>query len=108
MKNLIICLVVVLSGAVSGQSIVRPCEKSGDYYYQQNFELSFSRDASGLWFGSNEPCLTPELKTGLKRFFRETNYREYSRMGDYTVHIVKKEGRYYIVQKESPLNLVRL
>lgn len=108
MRTLIIAFSLLLSGVVFGQSLYQPCVKGGDFHYRQNFEVKVNQTAYGISFESGNPCLTDDLKSGIRKFFDKTTYRQFHKMGDHTLHIVKDRERYYVVEQEKPLKLFKL
>ena len=108
MRTLIIAFSLLLSGVVFGQSLYRPCVKGGDYRYEQNFEVTINKNSYGISFKSGNPCLNDDLKSGIEKFFRNTTYRQFKKMGEHTLRIVRDNGIYYVVERESPLRLFEL
>ncbi len=106
MRTLIIAFSLLLSGVVFGQT--RLACQSSDYWYKEDFKVNLTRDSYGIQFESRNPCLTNSIENGIKRFFQTTRYKEYSRMGKYTLRIIKKRDGYFLVQEENPSNLIKL
>lgn len=105
-RTLIITFSFLLSGVVFGQSRYE-CQSS-DYWYKEDFKVNLTRDSYGIQFESRNACLTNTIEKGIKRFFQTTRYKEYYRMGKYTLRIVKKGDDYFVVQEENPSNLIKL
>lgn len=106
MRTIIIILSFALSGLAFGQSRYE-CQSS-DSWYKEDFKVSLTKDSYGIQFESRNVCLTESIESGIKDFFRKTSYKEFNRMGRYTLRILKKGDDYFLVQSESPLNLIKL
>lgn len=108
MRTIIVILSFALSGLIFGQSLYRPCVKSGDVRYDENFQVEVNKTSYGLSFESRNPCLTKELESGIESFFRNTTYQKFKKMGKHQLHILKDRNTYYVVEEESPQKLFKL
>lgn len=84
------------------------CRKDGDTRYKENFEVKLNKDLYGVSFPGENRCLNAELKTSISSFFKRTHEREYQGVGSWTINIVKKGDRFYLLQTEWPLKLQEL
>lgn len=108
MRTIIVILSFALCGLAFGQSLYQPCKKSGDNYYEENFIVKVNQTSYGPYFDSFDRCLTDDLKKGIERFIKETQFKEYRKNGEHSIHIIKDRGKYYVIEKESPKSLFEL
>ena len=74
------------------------------YRNTEAFYVTFTKSAYGLEFDRNDRALTPELKTKIERFMKNTNRPKYKGLGKITLEIIKRNN-YYIVENKKPEKL---
>lgn len=115
MKKLLHILILTLgyTTIVNAQSvpILNPRQQEvSSLFDQENFRVHFSVSSFGIEFKLNDPVLDDKLKEKIRNFMKKNaSIRpKYDRMGKFTLHIIKKNDHYYVVEREKPRELIPL
>lgn len=74
----------------------------------ERFTVTFEKSMYGITFKRNDRTLTDELKTKIERFMKNTNRSKYRGVGTFTLEIIKRNGKYFVVEQKSPERLLEL
>jgi len=72
------------------------------YTNQEAFSISFEKSMYGITFNPNDRKLNNDLKNRIERFMNSTNRQKYRGLGKFTIDIVKRNGKYYVVEQLKP------
>lgn len=75
---------------------------------QESFTISFSKSLYGLTFERNDRKLDESLKQKIERFMKNTNRPKFKGQGKFTLNIIKRNNRYYVVESRKPEKLLEL
>lgn len=78
------------------------------YQDAESFSVTFERSNYGFTFKQNDRSLTDNLKTKIERFMKNTDRPKYKGLGTFTLDIIKRNSKYYVVESKSPERLLEL
>lgn len=108
MKYLVL-IVLLLSYNGYSQSLYNArANDKVSYKDSERFTVSFEKTAYGITFERNDRVLNDALKTKIERFMKNTNRPKYKGLGTFTLDIVKRGDKYYVVENKSPEKLLQL
>ncbi|WP_413534056.1 hypothetical protein [Empedobacter brevis] len=105
----ILILFILLSFSCHAQSLydARANEKVS-YRDSESFSITVTNSLYGLEFERNSRTLTPELKTQIERFMKNTKRPKYKHKGKLTLEIIKRDNQYFVVETRNPEKLLAL
>lgn len=108
MKHLILIIVLFCYNGYSQSLYNAKANDKISYKDSERFTVSFEKSAYGITFKRNDRVLTDDLKNKIERFMKNTNRPEYKGLGTFTLDIVKRNNKYYVVESKSPERLLEL
>lgn len=108
MKTLLI-LLFFLGGSASAQSLYNA--KANDKVSTRNtedFTVTFEKTLTSYIYKRNDRLLTDDLKPKIEKFMNTTRFVEFRRLGLFELNVIKRKGKYYIVQQKFPERLISL
>lgn len=112
MKNLKIVLIlsfINFSYITYAQSLYNPrANKKVSYLDTEDFSITFKKSMYGLTFNQNDRMLTKDLQTKIERFMKNTNRPIFKGLGTFTLHIIKRNDQYFVVESQKPEKLLAL
>ena len=108
MKTLII-FIFLLGGSANAQSLYNA--KANDKVSTRNtedFTVKFEKTLTSYIYKRNDRLLTDNLKQKIESFVNTTRFTEFRRLGLFELNVIKRQGKYYIVQQKFPERLISL
>jgi len=104
-----ILLFILISFNCTAQSLYNAkASNKVSYVNQESFTISFSKSLYGLTFNQNDRKLNNDLKTKIEQFMKNTNRPKFKGQGKFTLNIIKRNNRYYVVESRKPEKLLEL
>lgn len=104
MKVLYLILFTLISAAAFGQrdkTFPRAAQKPYEKVTEAG-TVTFTKTLNSIQF---ERSVSAKIKEKVTRFMK-TNRRGYTSLGTYTLHLVKRNGELYIMERENPDKLI--
>lgn len=91
------------------QSLYNPtANKTVSYNTAEDFYITFERNMYGFEFKRNDRKLNPALQTKIERFMTTTNRQKFKGLGLFTLNIIMRNDKYYVVEQKKPEKLLDL
>lgn len=104
MKILFICLFVTAVGfAQQDKTFPRVATKPTERINEAG-SITFIKTLQSLQF---DRYTSADIKEKVARFMK-TNYRNYTRLGTYNLHLVKRKNQLFILEQKQPEKLILL
>jgi hypothetical protein len=105
MKNLLfICLLITSVAFSQEDTTFYKVSKTPNERINESGSITFTKTLNSLQFNR---YTNQEYKDKITRFM-QTNHRNYTALGTYTLHLVKRNGKLYILEQKLPEKLILL
>lgn len=102
-------LLFFISLSVNGQSLYNPkANEKVSSRDSEAFVVKFEKTLNSYIYKRNDRLLTDDLKPKIERFMSTTRFVEFRRLGVFNLNIIKRQGKYYVVQQKFPERLILL